>query len=226
MIAMRALVLCSLPLLAACAAWNPDHEPDPQQQLDRLLPATEADAAALDANQREELRQTLERLAARHTNHVPTQVAAAAMAFADGDVQRAAGLVERVLELAPANVEARSLRIRLAVADGGMELAQRLVDDGLRLRPDAAALHESQAWLHQLACRQPQALAALALAERLGAPAWRVEFHRGLLAEQAGDDDAARQHYRRVRELQPDCEPATQRLRALAARNGKPAQDG
>ena len=210
-----------LALLPACALWNPDHEPEPDAVLAALLADHASDdgfAPHRDEVRRERLRYDVERLATRHPNHVPSQVAAAAIALDAGDRMRAQAYADRALALAPTDVEARTLRVRIAVADGATELARRLVDDGLRARPDAAGLHESSAWLHQLAGEADAALAALTLAERLGAPAARVAFHRGLVEEQRGDVDAAERHYRSALAADAGCEAAARRLAGLVAR--------
>lgn len=222
---------CAAVLLCGCALWNPDHEPEPDTVLAALLAdhAGQAGHAAAaprrDDVNRERLRYEVERLATRHPNHVPSQVAAAAIALDGGDRMRAQAYADRALALAPADVEARTLRVRIAVADGATELARRLVDDGLRARPDAAALYESSAWLHQIDGEAEAALVALTLAERLGAPAWRVAFHRGLVEEQRGDDAAAERHYRAALDADAGCEAAAHRLAGLRARR-PPVDDG
>ncbi|MFN3240637.1 MAG: tetratricopeptide repeat protein [Planctomycetota bacterium] len=215
-----ALLLWLLWLLAAagCAVWNPDYEPDPDRELQDLLRPARSAERALDQVTQERMRFSVERLATRHPSHVASQVAAAALSFEAGESQRAQGYLDRALTLAPAHVEARCLRARIAVADGSLDLARKLVDEGLRMRPDAAALYESSAWLHQLEGRFDDALRALSAAASLGAPAWRIAFHRGLVEELRGAFDAAERHYREAIEARPSCAEAKQRLMGLAAR--------
>lgn len=213
------LLLCAL---TGCSLWSPDYEPAPDAALQELL-ARDQDAAASDSLAAERLQFAVERLATRHPSHVPSQVAAAALALERGQPQRAQGYLDRALKLAPSHVEARCLRVRVAVQDGSMDLARALVDEGLRARPDAAALYESSAWLHQLEGRHEDALRALDAAGALGAPGWRIAFHRGLVEELRGASAAAAAHYRAALQENPDCAAAAQRLAGLRALGRDPA---
>jgi tetratricopeptide (TPR) repeat protein len=219
---MRRLLITSLLAIAtpSCATWDPDYEPDPDVSLRDLLAPLKENSAPLDSVAQERLRFAVERLATRHPGHVPSQIAASALAIESGESQRAQGYIDRVLSLEPTNVEARCLRIRIAVADGSLDLARKLVDDGLRLRPDSAALYESSAWLYQLRNRMDAALAALDAAETLNAPKWRICFHRGLIAELSSNYDNARQHYEDALAANNGCTEARQRLAGLTARQG------
>ena len=57
----------------------------------------------------------------------------------------------------------------------------------------------------------------LRAAERLGAPDWRVAYHRGLIAEARGRIDEAEAHYRRSLDASPSFTRARVRLAGLAA---------
>jgi len=216
---MRSLILTlsSLTLLTAgCSVWNPDYVQDPDDALRELTTAAaEAEEGAVAT---EQLQFAVEALATRHPNHVASQVVAASIAMERGQQQRAQGFVERALDLDSRNVEARCLRIRIAVQDGSLDLARKIVEDGLRMRPDAARLYESAAWIDQLDGRHDEALRALDAAEALEAPAWRVAFHRGLIEELRGAYDLAETHYRAAWKANPSCREARQRLTGLLAR--------
>lgn len=209
--------LFALLTFCSCAVWDPDYQPTPDDALADLL-ASSGSSRALDAVEAERLQFAVERLATRHPSHTPSQVAAAALALDRGQPQRAQAYVDRALKLDPGNVEARCLRVRVAVADGSLNLARKLVDDGLRMRPDAAALYESSAWLNQLDGRHDDALRALDAASALGAPAWRVAYHRGLVRELRGELDAAAACYRDALAQKSDCARAQRRLAGLEAR--------
>ena len=210
-------LLFAILAVPACTVWDPDYEPDPNTSLrDLLAPYTDR-AAPMNAVERDRLRFAVERLATRHPGHVASQVAASALSFSSGECQRAQGYVDRALSLEPANIEARCLRIRIAVADGSLDLARKLIDAGLRLRPDAAALYESSAWVYQLNGKFDDAMQALSAAEVLKAPKWRIMFHRGLLDELRGNLDAAEAHYRAAIDTNEQCLEARQRLAGLAA---------
>ncbi len=203
---------------SGCAAWGPDSELSPDEQLHDLLVACQDEDGKFDAVRVEQARFGVQRVATKYPGHVPSQVAAAALAFENGEAQRAQGFVDRALSLQPDHVEARVLRVRIAVDDGGLDLARRLVDDGLRLRPDAFALYESSAWVHQLAGEPAEAMRALDTAARLDAPDWRIAYHRGLVEEQRGAVEAARRHYEAALDANGDCEAARRRLAGLKAR--------
>lgn len=211
-------LLLAIAALPACKFWNPDYQPDPDAALRKLLARRVESGKPMPPVAQERLRFAVERLATRHPGHVRSQVAAGALVFAAGEPQRAQGYVDRALSLATANVEARCLRVRIAVADGSLDLARKLVDDGLELRPDAAALYESLAWLEQLEGHMDAALRALDAATALEAPEWRVTFHRGLIEELRGNYDAAEKHYRAAIDANEQCTEARQRLAGLVAR--------
>ena len=217
---MRHFLIASLLAIVtpSCAVWDPDYEPDPDVALAELLAPIKEDSVQLDAVTIERMRFAIERLAARHPSHVPSQVAASTLAFESGEPQRAQGLVERALLLDPTSIEARCLRVRIAVADGSIDLARKLITDGLRLRPDSAALYESSAWLHQLRGNMDEALAHLDAADALEAPKWRTMFHRGLIEELRGNYDEARKHYEATLVINDGCLQARQRLAGLLAR--------
>ena len=218
---MRSYLLplfCAAAVLAGCSVWNPDYEPDPDASLRELLAQLDDHEGPIGPLERERLHNALVNLATRYPGHVPTQVAAAIVDLDTGQPRRAQNFVDRALSLDPANVEARTIRVRIAVADGGMSLARKIVDDGLVLRPDAAPLYESSAWLHQLTGQLQDALLDLDAAETLGAPKWRIDFHRGLIEELEGNDSAAAKHYRAALAANGDCEQARQRLAGLSAR--------
>ncbi len=201
----------------ACAVWNPDYVQDPDEALREIL----ADAKEIesdDAVTTQRMQFAVEALATRHPNHVASQVAAATLAMDQGQHQRAQGYTDRALDLAPNNVVARCLKVRIAVRDGSLDLARKIVDDGLRMRPDAAALYESAAWIHQLDGRHDDALRALDAAAALEAPAWRICFHRGLVEEMRGHLDVAEKHYRAAWKANPSSREARQRLAGLRAR--------
>jgi len=202
---------------SACASLNPDYQQLPDDALRELL-ATAPNTAAMSEVDRERIQFGVERLATRYPSHVPSQVAAAAIAQASGQTQRAQGYADRAIELHPANVEARCVRVRIAVADGSMSLARKLVDDGIRMRPDAAPLYEASAWLHQLNSQYDDAVDALDAAAALGAPPWRIAFHKGLAEELRGDADKAAAHYRAALNANSTCVEAQQRLTGLEAR--------
>ena len=126
------------------------------------------------------------------------------------------GHLDLLRRIDPGFSPAAVLRARLALEDGNLRLARRLTEQQIRLSPDDAALHEMRAAVAYLSGEYQEAAAALSVAERLGAPQWRLEFHRGLLEERAGRPDAAMGHYRAALS-RTEHGPSRARLRALEA---------
>lgn len=211
------LMACAGFALVGCSLFDPDYVEDPDVTLAGLLDPLDG-GAPVDAITRERIRNGISRLATRFPSHLPSQLAAAALDIEAGESDRARGFVDRALALDPPNVEARVLRVQIAVADGSLGLARKLVEDGLALRPDASPLYESSAWVHQVAGEPDDALTALDTAERAGAPAWRVHFHRGLVEETRESYEAAARHYRAALDDNDACTAAQQRLLGLQVR--------
>jgi hypothetical protein len=66
----------------------------------------------------------------------------------------------------------------------------------------------------------PQAIDELSMAGALGAPAWRVAYHRGLIEEASGRLAQASRFYEEALQGNPGWPPAESRLKALRARDG------
>jgi hypothetical protein len=60
----------------------------------------------------------------------------------------------------------------------------------------------------------------IAAAETLGAPAWRVAFNRGLIAEAGGQADEAQRQYKAAADANPAFPEARSRLSGMKAMPG------
>ena len=83
---LHSVCLFLLLALCSCAVWDPDYTPSPDDALEDLLAASRQ-STELDDVTKERLQFSVERLATRHPSHVPSQVAAAALAMDRGQPQ-------------------------------------------------------------------------------------------------------------------------------------------
>lgn len=158
----------------------------------------------------------LRRLASEFPNAPSVLMANAVVSYDVGYRSRAQVYLDTVLAARPGHPEATLLRSRIASEEGNLTFARRLLRESIELTPDHAGLREAAASVAYLAGDFTGARRHLLAAERLGAPAWRVAYHRGLVAEAAGDAPAASAHYRRSLELRPENDRARSRLAGLS----------
>lgn len=199
----------------SCVSPPPGGGPSADARLESLL-------SGADGRDPETLARDLRGLTLGNRRHVPTLVADAALSIETGRFDRAAALLDTALGVEPDNVDAVLLATRLAARDGDLAGARRRVETALRTRPDAPGLHEASAALAYLEDRHEEALASLDRADALaGETSWRSEYHRGLIAEDRGELDAAERHYSRCEELEPSFEPAARRRRWIASQRSE-----
>jgi tetratricopeptide (TPR) repeat protein len=144
----------------------------------------------------------------------------AVVAFETHQPEQAQSYLDALLEQDPSHPGAAVLRSRLALDQGNLPHALRLLNDQLTLRPDSADLREALGSVYYLSGEFDAARRELTIAERLGAPAWRVAFNRGLIDEAQGRGDQAMDYYRKALEENPEYEPARSRLRGLESERG------
>lgn len=226
------LALALLPLLVACATEAQLTDPDRmlaeklelyQDLEDEHGRAEHADRHGGQVLDRQRLRHDIERLATEFPGHPPTLMACALVSVDGGEPERAQEYLDRLFRLRPIHPDAAILRARLALGDGNAPLARRILEQHLAAVPDHPGLYEALAGVQYQAGETPAAWRNLATAESLGAPGWRVAFHRGLLAEAEGEAEQAQAAYRRALELDPAFQPARARLTGLAARGRAPS---
>lgn len=204
---------------------------DPGSQLARLLRGWQsvraggencADARSLDTPlvDCERLRKQIERLSIEFGNHPEVLLANAVVAFESGRREESEKDLDLLRRIAPQNVEAALLRARIALEDGNLRLSRRILEEQVALVPDRAVLYELLASVAFLESRWEEARRALDVASRLGGTAWRIAYHRGLVAEAEGRPAEAADAYRICLDLASEFAPARARLRALAATEG------
>ncbi len=201
---------------------------NPDAQLAELMkPLDEARAKGCDplatqtlTSECDRLEQEIARLAIVCPAHAPTLMANAVIAY---DKQRPAdsqALLDIILSQPRAYPDAAVLRARIAIEEGNIPFARRLLEQQIKLAPDHAGLHETYGAALYLDNRLPEARTELTVAGALGAPRWRIAYHLGLIEEAAGRLDQASQFYAEALKGNPGWAPAESRLKALQARNG------
>lgn len=162
----------------------------------------------------------LRRLAGEFPNEASVLLANAVVVHDAGTPSRAQAYLDAALRVQPGYPEAAILRSRIASEEGNLPFARRLLRESIELSPDHSGLREAAASVAYLTGDLPEARRQLRAAERVGAPHWRVAYHRGLVAEAADEPKAAAAHYRRSLGLRPGYERARSRLAGLALPEG------
>ena len=166
----------------------------------------------------EQIRLEISRLGQNCPGDQQALLANAILAYDERQWAKAQQLLDRLLASSQPNAEAAALRARVAIEEGNLPYALRFLSDQIRLTGDHAGLREVYASALFLHGDHQQASDQLAFAAKLGAPEWRVEYGRGLIAEALGQWDAARQHFEAAVAVRPDWNMPKSRLRALGAR--------
>lgn len=210
-------------VLAACAARAPLIQQqqcyDPDAQLAGTLRNLEARrAAGCDAAGGEaclQARAAVERQLAVCSTHLPTLLANAVLAYDEGRPIVAQQLLDQVLSPAGTHPDAAVLRAQIAMEEGNLPFARRLLEQQLKFAPDHPGLHETFGALLYLNGQMADARRQLTTALALGAPAWRVAYHLGLVAEALAFLEEAEKYYVQAIEGNPGWQPAQSRLKAL-----------
>ena len=166
-----------------------------------------------------EIARDLRRLGFEHPRHIPTLVANAALALEANDPVGAQRYLDQALRLDPGHLHGTLLRVRVAAEQGNLPYALRRVREQLEQCPDDPRLRETLAGVQYLLGDYAAAREQLDLAQALGessAADWRIEYHRGLVAEGEGLVSVAREHYRKSQELNERFVPAQRRWRWLS----------
>jgi tetratricopeptide (TPR) repeat protein len=166
----------------------------------------------------------IRRLALEFQNHVPTLFANALLCDQESDDEGAQRYLDRVLAIQPSHADAVVMRSQLAMQEGDLALTREMLVRALAAAPDQSKLHETLAALEYVSGHADEARVELGKAERLGAPAWRIAFHRGLIEEAAGSRDLALVQYAAVIQERPEFEPAQAHARALQAEAQTPSR--
>jgi tetratricopeptide (TPR) repeat protein len=157
----------------------------------------------------------IERLALVCPAHVPTLMANAVIAYDEQRPARSQQFLDQILAQPGSHPDAAVLRARIAVDEGNVPFARRLLEQQIRLAPDHAGLRETYGGALYLERQWPEARRELNAAAALGAPTWRIAYHLGLIEEAQGQFDAARRYYAEALAGNPAWAPAQSRLKGL-----------
>lgn len=222
------LALAAL-FLGACASSSFGHrneECGPDERLDGLLAAyEEGRSSGLNSSGNllvdcERARNAIERLALEFPSHARTLMAAGTLAYDAGESEKAQNYLDQVFRAQPSHPEAGILRSRIAVDEGNLQLARRVLDMQVQYNPDNFAVREALSSVLYMSGDLEGARAAIDAAANLGAPAWRVAFNRGLIAESAGQSEEAQAQYRACIDANPSFVAAKSRLSGMKSQGG------
>jgi tetratricopeptide (TPR) repeat protein len=157
------------------------------------------------------------RLAVVCPGHAPTLMANAVIAYDEHRPQDSQQYLDQILSQPRPYPDAAVLRAQIALEEGNVPFARRLVDQQIMLVPDHAGLHEVRAAIFFVDRQLEEARVELAKAGALGAPRWRVAYHLGMIEELSGHPDDAARLYMEALQGNPAFTAADSRLRALRA---------
>jgi predicted Zn-dependent protease len=163
------------------------------------------------------LRREIQRLAVVCPQHVPTLMATAVFAYDEQRPTEAQQILDQILARPRSYPDAAVLRSQIAIEEGNVPFALRLLDERIKLAPDHAALREAHAAALYFDGKFADARAELAMAGALGAPRWRIAYHLGLVEEASGRGQEASRYYAEAVGANPGFAPAESRLKALRA---------
>jgi tetratricopeptide (TPR) repeat protein len=206
---------------------------DPEQRLAELLAARTCAEHGGECSPNdghivvdcERIDNELERLALEFPRNVPVLYANAQVAYEKRERVKALRYLNALFAVEPVNPEAAVLRSRVSIDEGNVPAAVRWLEAQVRSTPDNAELREAHAAALYMKGDWAGARQALDVAALLGAPAWRIDFHRGLVAEAVGDARSAERHYQDALRADPELDAATMRLRGLRAVHDASAGD-
>lgn len=220
-------VAVALALVAsACTTASFGHRErnvDPDERLDALVSAYQQSRGGKDSSDSHLLvdaeRQAaeIEHLALEFPRHVRTLQANAVIAYDNRDHAKTQRYLAALFAVEPSCPEAAILRSRVAIDEGNLPLARRQLESQVSYTPNHPGVREALSSVLYMSGDLDGAGREIGIAEKLGAPAWRVAFNRGLLAESAGRPGDAQRYYKSALDANPGFEAARARLEGVKA---------
>jgi tetratricopeptide (TPR) repeat protein len=201
---------CTLPDLRLAEAWDLLEEA-------RATPGGCDRRGARDMDHCRALRNEIERIAFVCPNHIPSLMTTAVLAYEAKDFAKAGERLDSILQMVKVHPEAAVLRARIALEEGNLAFTLNFLKQRIELSPDHAQLREVYAATLFLSGRIEEARTQLSVAEKLGAPRWRVAYHLGLFEERKGEAQKARRLYQESSDLKPGWNLPVARLHGLLA---------
>ncbi|MBI5363312.1 MAG: hypothetical protein HZA53_09040 [Planctomycetes bacterium] len=228
---MKLLPALALLALTACISNDWGHRPqsaNPDKRLADLMESYEhakshhdqGDGTSHILVDAERVKNEVERLAIEFPRHVPTLMANAVLAFDHAEYQKCQSYCDRLFSIEPIHADAAVLRSQVAIREGDLPFAKRLLETQKSYTPDHARVREALSATYYLMKDYDAAGRELAAAEQLGAAPWRVAYNRGLIAEAKGDPKGAIAAYEVALATNPDFAPARSRLAGRKAEGG------
>jgi tetratricopeptide (TPR) repeat protein len=159
-------------------------------------------------------RRRLQREFRRYKKQLMMQVALSKVA---GRKQEAQRLLDKLIDIDPQNLKAVHLRAELAIEDGQLMLAEKMLKKQIAAQPHYS-LCDKLAYIYYLREDFDLAQAWLQRALDLGAPPARIDYHLGMIAEQRREPVLAQKYYEQALSQEPEFKKAAVRLRALQFR--------
>lgn len=223
--------MLGLLLLAACAPRQRTVDPisctgsgtrlsDAWNALQEIK-ASAGGCAGENAPRCEQLRLNIDRLGQNCPSTEDILLVNAILAYEDRQLPKAQQYLDTLLSSSRPNAEAAALRARIATEEGNLPFALRFLAEQTRLNGDRSGLREVYASVLFLSGDFAGSLRELETAGRLGAPVWRVEYGKGLVAEATSRIEEAQQHFDAAAKARPEWSLPVARKRAIEARIGK-----
>lgn len=149
--------------------------------------------------------------------HVPTLMANAVLAYDAREPVKAQGYLDALFQVQPDHAEAAILRSRISVEEGNLAAARELLQMQISYAPAHSGLREALSAVLYMERDHEGAFREINAAEKLGAPAWRVAYNRGLIAEASGKSNVAIGYYESALQANPEFKTARSRMDALKA---------
>jgi tetratricopeptide (TPR) repeat protein len=165
----------------------------------------------------EAMRRQIELLSHECPNNAQTLMANAVLAYDAKQVVKAQQLLDQLFSIQGVYPEAAVLRGRIALEEGNIPFVLKFLAQQIRISMDHAGLREVYASALYLAKRWEEAKAELEIASALGAPKWRIAYHRGLIEEATGHLAEAQRYYEDAVQERPGWKAADSRLKGLRA---------
>jgi tetratricopeptide (TPR) repeat protein len=212
-----ALILMGL-TLSSCATMSASDNgtyliSDPDHQLKEYF--LQLDQRRIEKGNINGIRLKIEQLSGQFPTHIPTLMACAVLAVESKEYAKAQSYLDHVLAQETVNPNAVVLRSKLAMQEGNLSLAKRMLLKQIHLTPDNYQLRETYAAALYLTAEYEEATKNLLLAEKLGSPKGRVKYHLGLIEEAKGNKNVAMTYYKSALSSEPPFKPANPRLKAL-----------
>ncbi|WP_372761978.1 tetratricopeptide repeat protein [Pseudoalteromonas sp.] len=211
-------------MLAACSSQsNIEQAFQPNVDLDTALNTYKVSQGQVNCDDYRQKVTDCDALAAelaalhlRYPSHRRIMLATAVMYYEVSKIQDSQVLLDKLLGQNRPAPEAAILRAQIAMSQGSVKTARKVLLKQLDMVPDHANLYEALSATYYLEGRYKKAQDVLYNANKLGAASWRISYHLGLINEGQKQYSQACHYYRQALQSNPDHSAATGRLLNLS----------